>query len=216
MSILAITNRRRREKSLENLVQRIPNALNNPTSTCERLMETMREIKRNNAVLYTKELDEWFHLGLLKRRYDLLLVLYFMDDESSWLSPEELYNRLFRSLVKENPIKAAKMLDVGIALSTGSQRDIYRLWQSRDHMVLFKHVKAAPLILKIAQEQGYSRCKYLFALNVSLRRLRSAHWRLLRFWLHVKTMLPLWRETLYEPGTGALYLVACKRFQENQ
>jgi hypothetical protein len=71
---------------------------------------------------------------------------------------------------------------------------------------------AEPVILDLYQAHGYKKTRDYFYINKGFRERRTARWRLIRFWLLVKKVIVGWRETLYEPGTGALYKKALLSF----
>ena len=185
-------------------------------TSAETFLRTYTELKESRIQIYRSELDEWFQLGLEKVRYDLLIIMisgriYDVDTRFS------AFNKLFRLLLVTGYAQRASALISAdkCRITDISETILCRYTFDKNYMVVFSHSRMAPLILRLASEHGYKRMRTHFLENRRLRRLRTARWTLVRFWLCVRKLLPLWSESLYVPGTGAMYKKALERFNTN-
>jgi hypothetical protein len=197
-------------------IQRVSNAIANPT-TNERTWEAAWEGVRGLR-LYSEDFVEWFRFSLKHKRYEMLATIAqdklvpfsksttaatFKILVTNICNGSSLSNTLLRLLLSVRPIDCV-MQHVLTQHAFEPALD----W-------VFELEGAAPAIVTICSMYGYRKTQRYFKINKALKRQRAQRWRLLRFWLLVKRLVPIWRETLYEPGTGAIYKKAEARFSES-
>jgi hypothetical protein len=197
-------------------IQRVSNAIANPVTNERTWLAAWEGVR--GLRLYSEDFIEWFRFALKHQRYEMLVTIA----QNKWVP-----------FSKSNTTAAFKVLITNICKGHGTANAQLRLLLSvRPLDSVLRHVLtqhafepnldwvfaldgAAPAIMTICTMYGYRRTQRYFEINKALKRQRAQRWRLLRFWLLVKRLVPLWRETLYEPGSGAIYKKAEARFNES-
>ena len=192
-------------------VKRVESAIRNPAFTPSQVYSTIKDLKDMSLILYKQDYLDWIHLAIEVKDCRKLCAVFGYTKMTS--TPDAVCLRLLLE-------KAPSTIDAFVSSPLYRDKEIYDDVIMKCKMFtaavdfFFRQPKAAPVLLRLCYE-GYppffrkdDRKRYI-AINPVLR--RRAHLRkvLLRFWsLTVKKNLPLWRETLYFPGTGSLYLKA--------
>jgi hypothetical protein len=195
-------------------VKRVANAINNPTSTLSNLAEALAGVQ--HVRIYQDEIDAWVQAALKNSRYDMVL---------------EIFNRKQVSLVKSESavlrhfiIKQPRYLKNFVA-SNRFHPDwpyhldaLVKIKQEDIHLLanLFALPRTGKLLLACDFLFSRSFFKALVHKNPDIQERIQRHKNLMRFWLLVvKRNLPAWRDSLYYPGSGSLYLKAYASFKSD-
>jgi hypothetical protein len=195
-------------------VKRVTNAINNPTSTLSNLADALDGVK--HVRIFQDEIDAWVQAALKNSRYDMVL---------------EIFNRKQVSLVKSESavlrhfiIKQPRYLKDFVASNRFHPDGPYHLEalvkikEADIHLLanLFTLPRTGKLLLACDFLFSRSFFKALVHKNPDIQRRIQQQKVLLRFWLLiVKRNLPAWRNSLYYPGSGALYLKAFASFKRD-
>jgi hypothetical protein len=195
-------------------VKRVTNAINNPTSTLSNLADALDGVK--HVRIFQDEIDAWVQAALKNSRYDMVL---------------EIFNRKQVSLVKSESavlrhfiIKQPRYLKDFVASNRFHPDGPYHLdalvkiKQEDIHLLanLFALPRTGKLLLACDFLFSRSFFKALVHKNPDIQRRIQRQKLLMRFWLLiVKRNLPAWRDSLYYPGSGALYLKAFASFKRD-
>ena len=195
-------------------MKRVANAINNPTSTLSNLAEALAGVQ--HVRIYQDEIDAWVQAALKNSRYDMVL---------------EIFNRKQVSLVKSESavlrhfiIKQPRYLKNFVA-SNRFHPDwpyhldaLVKIKQEDIHLLanLFALPRTGKLLLACDFLFSRSFFKALVHKNPDIQERIQRHKNLMRFWLLVvKRNLPAWRDSLYYPGSGSLYLKAYASFKSD-
>ena len=201
-------------------LQRVSNALNNPTTTEPMWQDAWAGV--NSIVLLNEDITVWWRIGLEKRRFDMLQTLVAGKLRTFKRTRVANETAVFTLLVRRLCERSTPMLRGFMLNLLGCCR-----FNDAMHELLYTHADtpalqfmfalrcAEPAIMDLYNNYGYKRTRHLIAINKSFKERRAAYWRLVRFWLLVKKIMVGWRETLYEPGTGALYKKALLSFSQD-
>ena len=200
-----------KETKDERRVKRVMNAINNPTSTLSNLADALDGVK--HIRVFQDEIDAWVLKALSYERYDMVLEI-FNKRQVSLVKSESAVLRLFifkhprylKQFVASTHFHADWPYHLDALVKTKAE-DVHLLAR------FFELPKTGKLLL--ACDFLFSRpyFKGLVHRNPDIQYRIAKMKILLRFWFVVKRNLPAWRDSLYYPGTGVLYLKAFASFK---
>jgi hypothetical protein len=204
-----------KETKDERRVKRVTNAINNPTSTLTNLSDALDGLK--GVRIFQDEIDSWIYKAIDLQRYDMILEI--LGRRSRW-PLVKLESAVLRTFIFKNPRYLAKFV-ASPAFHPDCSYHLEMLAKIKDEDIhLLAKLFALPRTGKLldAMRWLFSWRLYwqLFHNNPDIQRRIQQQKLLLRFWLLVvKRNLPAWRDSLYYPGTGALYLKAFASFKHD-
>ena len=208
----------------ERIIKKVTNAINNPKSSLYNLQDALEQIRYKGVRVYGDEYDLWISKAILLHRYDMILEIFKINQNYYKLETQVL--RLF---IFKKPRYLKQFVESNAFNSTNPSHAIMILGKS--DMIVGKCDKFKELeyffslprtghilteIRKVIPLENYKFYTSLAAKNPDLQRKQRLTKILLRFWLlTVKRILPRWKNSLYYPGSGALYLKAYTSFKRN-
>ena len=194
-------------------VKRVMNAINNPVSTVDNLAAALDGVK--NIRVYQDEIDAWVQKALSYQRYDMVLEI-FNKNQVSLVKSESAVLRLFifkhqrylKQFVASKQFQADWPYHFDMLVRT-KEEDIHHLAK------FFELPKTGKLLLACDFLFSRAHFKALVHKNPDIQQRIAKMKILLRFWFLVKRNLPAWRNSLYYPGTGRLYLKAYASFKRD-
>ena len=206
--------------AIQRALQRVSNALNNPTTTESIWQDAWAGVK--GCGVLSEDIAVWWLIGLEKRRFDMLQTLaagHLCPFKRTRVANETaVFTLLVRRICEWNtPMLRGFMLDLlrCCRFNDAMYELLYRNAEIPALQFIFALRCTEPVIMDLYYYNGYKRVRTLIAINKAFKERRTARWRLVRFWLLVKKIMVGWRETLYEPGTGALYKKALLSFSQD-
>ena len=194
-------------------VKRVANAINNPTSTLSNLAEALSGVK--HVRIYQDEIDAWVQAALKNGRYDMVLEIFNRKQVSLVRSESAVLRhfiikqpRYLKNFVASNRFHPDWPYHLDALVKT-KEADIHLLAN------LFALPRTGKLLL--ACDFLFTRVffKALVHKNPDIQGRIQRHKILMRFWFLVKRNLPAWRDSLYYPGSGSLYLKAYASFKSD-
>ena len=194
-------------------MKRVANAINNPTSTLSNLAEALAGVQ--HVRIYQDEIDAWVQAALKNGRYDMVLEIFNRKQVSLVRSESAVLRhfiikqpRYLKNFVASNRFHPDWPYHLD-ALVKIKQEDIHLLAN------LFALPRTGKLLLACDFLFSRSFFKALFHKNPDIQGRIQRHKILMRFWFLVKRNLPAWRDSLYYPGSGSLYLKAYASFKSD-
>ena len=214
------------ETLCKRMVSRVSNAIHNPASSGKDVKNAIVDLKHNNIIIYKADYDDWIneaiHVGSERKLMIVLMsmgppdilsytgmpftdILSRLIKYSVHTIPRYIASRMFRIDHEHIDITLTNLLskkDIGLGLN-----------------LVFRQPKMASTILRFANNKWFTKNEQIEYMNINpvLYRKKQLRKILLRFWiLTIKKVLGIWREALYMPGTGALYLKALNSFKSDQ
>jgi len=194
-------------------VKRVTNAINNPTSSLLNLSEALDSVK--HISVYQDEIDAWILKAIDLQRYDMILEIL----GRSQVSFKRAESAVLRTFIFKNPRYLAKFV-ASPAFHPDHPNNFEMLCKTKSediqHLAKFFILPRTGKLL-VAMEFLFSRSffKTLVHKNPDIQRRIQQQKILLRFWFLVKRNLPAWRDSLYYPGSGPLYLKAFASFKRD-
>jgi hypothetical protein len=208
----------------ERIIKKVTNAINNPKSSLYNLQDALEQIRYKGVRVYGDEYDLWISKAILLHRYDMILEIFKINQNYYKLETQVL--RLF---IFKKPRYLKQFVESNAFVPTNPSHIIMILGKS--DMIIGKSDKFKELeyffslprtghilteIRKVVPLENYKFYTFLAAKNPDLQKKQKLTKILLRFWLFtVKRMIPRWKDSLYYPGSGALYLKAYTSFKRN-
>ena len=194
-------------------VKRVMNAINNPVSTVDNLADALDGVK--HIRVYQDEIDAWVQKALSYQRYDMVLEI-FNKNQVSLVKSESAVLRLFifkhqrylKQFVASKHFQADWPYHLDMLVRTKNE-DIHHLTK------FFELPKTGKLLLVCDFLFSRSHFKALIHKNPDIQQRIAKIKIITRFWFLVKRSLPAWRDSLYYPGTGRLYLKAYASFKRD-
>ena len=195
-------------------VKRVANAINNPTSTLSNLAEALAGVK--HVRVYQDEIDAWVQAALKNGRYDMVLEIFNRKQVSLVRSESAVLRhfiikqpRYLKNFVASNQFHPDGPYHLDALVKT-KESDIHLLAN------LFALPRTGKLLLACDFLFSRAQFKALVHKNPDIQRRIQQQKILMRFWLLiVKRNLPAWRNSLYYPGSGPLYLKAYASFKSD-
>jgi hypothetical protein len=202
-----------KETKDERRVKRVSNAINNPTSTLNNLADALDGVKR--VRLFQDEIDSWVQKALSFQRYDMVLEI-FNKNQVQLVKSESAVLRLF---IFKHPRYLAKFV-ASPAFHPDCQYNFEMLCKTKEediHLLatLFALPRTGKLLDAMRWIFSWRFYRQIFHKNPDIQQNISKMKILLRFWFLVKRNLPAWRDSLYYPGSGPLYLKAFASFKRD-
>jgi hypothetical protein len=194
-------------------VKRVMNAINNPTSTVDTLAAALDGVK--HIRVFQDEIDAWVQKALSYGRYDMVLEI-FNKSQVSLVKSESAVLRLFifkhtrylKQFVASNHFHADWPYHLDMLVRTKAE-NIHHLAK------FFELPKTGKLLLACDFLFSPSYFKALVHKNPDIQQRIAKMKIITRFWFLVKRNLPAWKDSLYYPGTGTLYLKAYASFKRD-
>jgi len=208
----------------ERLIKKVTNAINNPKSTLYNLQDALEQIRYKGVRIYEDECDLWISKAILLHRYDMILEIFKINQNYYKLETQVLRLFIFKkprylkqfvestAFNSTNPFHAIMVIgksDMIIGKSDKSKELEYFFSLPKTGHILTEIRKVIPL-------ESYKFYTFLASKNPDLQKKKRLTKVLLRFWLlTVKRMIPRWKDSLYYPVTGSLYLKAYASFKRD-
>lgn len=203
----------------ERMVKRVDNAIHNPTRSAKDVYDAILELKPARVRVMRGDYDTWIKLAIESNDLHKLCAIFtgkrwpnplaLLFEHSPHSIPSFIGSRLF------NP--NAEMYETLITDWMVDEQYTPGSYSTR-LTLFFKQPRTYKLLLRLVEKRAWLTMKekqYYMNLNPVLRKRKLARKVLLRFWLlTTKPMLRCWRESLYVPGTGAIYKKALASFTE--
>ena len=198
----------------ERRVKRVTNAINNPTSTLNNLQDALDDVKRIR--IFQDEIDAWINKALSNERYDMVLEILGRSQVSS----KKAESAVLRTFIFKHTRYLAKFVaSPAFHPDCAHHLDTLMKTKAEDVERLAKFfILPRTSELLVAMEFLFSRSFFrdLIHQNPDIKQRIQKQKILVRFWiLVVKRNLPAWRNSLYYPGTGPLYLKAYASFKRD-
>ena len=201
----------------ERIIKKVTNAINNPKSSLYNLQDALEHIRYKGVRVYEDEYDLWISKAILLHRHDMILEIFKINQNYYKLETQVL--RLF---IFKKPRYLKQFVESNAFSPTNPSHSIMILGKS-DKFKELEYFFSLPRtghilteIRKVVHLNDYKFYTSLAAKNPDLQKKQRLTKILLRFWLlTVKRMIPRWKDSLYYPGSGALYLKAYTSFKRN-
>ena len=202
-----------KETKDERRVKRVTNAINNPTSTLNNLQDALDGVK--HVKIYQDEIDMWVKMALRNSRYDMVLEIFNKKE----VSPNKAPAAVLRLFILKQP----RYLQQFVASNKFNPQCLYNLEMlfriKREDVSLLSKLFVLPRTGWLLENSREIFSKKYFAglvqWNPDIQQRIAKMKILLRFWFNVKRTLPAWRDSLYYPGSGRLYLKAFASFKRD-
>jgi len=201
----------------ERIIKKVTNAINNPKSSLYNLQDALEQIRYKGVRVYGDEYDLWISKAILLHRYDMILEIFKINQNYYKLETQVL--RLF---IFKKPRYLKQFVESNAFVPTNPSHAIMIIGKSEKFKELeyfFSLPRTGHIlteIRKVIPLENYKFYTFLASKNPDLQKKQKLTKVLLRFWLlTVKRMIPRWKDSLYYPGTGALYLKAYTSFKRN-
>ena len=201
----------------ERLIKKVTNAINNPKSSLYNLQDALEQIRYKGVRVYEDEYDLWVSKAILLHRYEMILEIFKINQNYYKLETQVL--RLF---IFKKPRYLKQFVESNAFNSTNPSHSIMVLSKCEKFKELeyfFSLPRTGHIlteIRKVIPLENYKFYTFLATKNPDLQKKQKLTKVLLRFWLlTVKRMIPRWKNSLYYPGSGALYLKAFTSFKRN-
>jgi hypothetical protein len=201
----------------ERIIKKVTNAINNPKSSLYNLQDALEQIRYKGVRVYEDEYDLWVSKAILLHRYDMILEIFKINQNYYKLETQVL--RLF---IFKKPRYLKQFVESNAFNSTNPSHAIMILSKCEKFKELeyfFSLPRTGHILTEIRKVVPLEHYKFytsLAAKNPDLQKKQKLTKILLRFWLlTVKRMIPRWKDSLYYPGSGALYLKAYTSFKRN-
>jgi hypothetical protein len=198
---------------IERLVKRVDNAIHNPAMDYKTVREALDDLK---CVIHPsrEDYDHWIHLAIEARSDKKICSLFCSRISEIALSilfkysphniPLYVNSKLFNPNLKY-PLTTIYVYDDILCYQFAGEGAAARLPYIH---LFFKQPKTASIIIRLTEKKLLRKNEQILYMNANplLRKRKQQRKILLRFWLTtVKNNLLHWKESLYFPGTGALY-----------
>ena len=196
-------------------VKRVTNAINNPTSSLLNLSEALDSVK--HIRVYQDEIDAWILKAIDLQRYDMILEILGRRSRIPLAKGESL---VLHAFIFKHPRYLAKFV-ASPAFHPDRPNNFEILCKTKDEDVhllakLFEFPRTGNLLESMRWIFSWRLYQQIFHKNPDIQRRIQQQKMLLRFWLLVvKRNLPAWKDSLYYPGSGPLYLKAFASFKRD-
>ena len=198
---------------IERLVKRVDNAIHNPAMDYKTVREALDDLK---CVIHPsrEDYDHWIRLAIEARSDKKICSLFCSRISEIALSilfkysphniPLYVNSKLFNPNLKY-PLTTIYVYDDILCYQFAGEGAAARLPYIH---LFFKQPKTASIIIRLTEKKLLRKNEQILYMNANplLCKRKQQRKILLRFWLTtVKNNLLHWKESLYFPGTGALY-----------
>ena len=195
---------------IERMLKRVDNAIHNPSVNYKGVKDALADLKVSNIRPFRDEYDMWIRMAIEVEDPRKLCCLFGSMKKSPLahiLERGYIYIPMFVSSSMFYPNSEWNIHDIMEFVEKEENNYEQKL------TLFFQQPKSWPVLQNLLW-QGYYR-KYLKVNPVAKKRKHLTK-VLMRFWLlTTKPLLRSWRESLYIPGTGALYMKAAASFEAN-
>jgi hypothetical protein len=197
-----------RALKIERIVKRVDNAIHNPSVNYRGVKDALADLKAANIRPSYDDYDHWIRLAIDARSERKLCYLFGSVNKSALLhllEKGQLYLPMYMKSSMFNPNKHLNDHYYNYDF------DILSIVDDSKLTLFFRQPKAWPILNRLGESKRFR--KY-YAVNPIAIKRKQQRTMLLRFWLlTTKSLLNRWRESLYFPGTGALYKKAAAAFE---
>jgi hypothetical protein len=201
----------------ERLIKKVSNAINNPKSSLYNLQDALEQIRYKGVRIYEDEYDLWISKAILLHRYDMILEIFKINQNYYKLETQVLRLFIFRK-----PRYLRQFVESNAFNSTNPSHAIMVIGKSdkfKELEYFFSLPRTGNILTEIRKVIPLENYKFYTSLankNPDLQKKKKLTKVLLRFWLlTVKRMIPRWKDSLYYPVTGSLYLKAYASFKRD-
>jgi hypothetical protein len=201
----------------ERLIKKVSNAINNPKSSLYNLQDALEQIRYKGVRIYEDEYDLWISKAILLHRYDMILEIFKINQNYYKLETQVLRLFIFRK-----PRYLRQFVESNAFNSTNPSHAIMVIGKSdkfKELEYFFSLPRTGNILTEIRKVIPLENYKFYTSLantNPDLQKKKKLTKVLLRFWLlTVKRMIPRWKDSLYYPVTGSLYLKAYASFKSD-
>jgi len=198
----------------ERLIKKVTNAINNPTANIQILRNALDDIKYAHCIIYTEDIDLWISKAITLQRYDMILEIFGKNPNIYQLESQVLKLFMFKKH------RYLKMFVESDAFHPDWPTHITMLGKNMDkdlsYFKQFFALKKTGHLLSAIRLSFPAVYSQLVKNNPDLQKKMAARKILARFWLlSVRKILPRWKDSLYYPGSGALYKKAYQHFKSD-
>jgi hypothetical protein len=199
------------------MVKRVTNAIHNPAVSSKDVYDTIKDLHHNHIIVYKEDYDDWINEAIrIGSGSKLFVVLKALGKNC----PD-----ILTGLLNYSPHTIPRFVASRIFCPDRVDHEVVTfitLWKDPKLSLVidlfFKQPRTASVILRLANNRWFSKAQqtHFMRINPVLEMRKKQRKILTRFWLLTfKKVLGMWRETLYVPGTGALYKKALTSFISN-
>lgn len=206
-----------RALQIERIVKRVDNAIHNPSIDYKGVKSAMEHLKYANISPYREDYDHWIHLAIERGDETKLCCLFGSTRISGLLhllkkSPSHIPMYMKSPMFNPNRVNNLYYYSYDNDILEISENP--NLNSEKQLTLFFQQSKSWPVLKRLGERRGF---KKYFGVNPVAKKRKQQRKIILRFWLlTTKSVLKLWRESLYAPGTGALYKKAAVSFGADQ
>jgi hypothetical protein len=194
---------------IERMVKRVDNAIHNPSVDYRGVKDALADLKAANIRPSYDDYDSWIRLAIEARSERKLCYLFGSVNKSALLHLLEKGQPYLPMYMKSSMFNPNKHLNDNYY---NYDFDILSVVEDSKLTLFFRQPKAWPVLMRLGESKRFR--KY-YAVNPIAMKRKQQRTMLLRFWLlTTKPLLRSWQESLYIPGTGALYKKAAASFEE--
>jgi hypothetical protein len=201
----------------ERLIKKVTNAINNPKSSIYNLQDALEQIRYKGVRVYEDEYDLWISKAILLHRYEMILEIFKITPNY-----HKLQTQVLRLFIFKKPRYLKQFVDSNAFDPTNPSHSIMIIGKC-DKFKELEYFFSLPRtgyilteIRKVIPLENYNFYTSLVKKNPDLRKKQKLTKVFLRFWLiTVKRIIPRWKDSLYYPGSGALYLKAFSSFKRD-
>lgn len=203
-----------KETKDERRIKRVTNAINNPTSTLGNLQDALDGVR--HVKIYQEEIDAWTKIALRNSRYDMVLEIFNKKQVSS----KKAAAAVLRLFILRKPRYLKQFMEsIHFIPDCPFVFEMLRLTTDKDIHLLknfFSFPRTGNLLNKLRFLFSVEFNRLLRSHNPDIQQRIAKKKILLRFWLLVvKRNLPAWKDSLYYPGSGALYMKAFASYKRD-
>jgi hypothetical protein len=195
----------------ERMVKRVDNAIHNSSVDYRSVKSALADLKAAGIPVYREDYDHWIRLAI-DACNEIKLRCLFGSIKTSSLAhllkkspahiPLYVKSPMYRSHYEYHYHDIMEFVDEELP---GYEKTL---------TLFFQQQKSWPVLQKLLFQKYYMR---FLRVNPVAKKRKHLATVLLRFWLlTTKPLLRVWRESLYAPGTGALYLKALASFESDR
>ena len=193
---------------IERMVKRVDNAIHNPSVKYTGVKAALADLKAANIKPSYDDYDCWIRLAIDAKDERKLCCLFGRVCKSALLHLLEKGQAYLPMYMKSSMFNPNKHLYNNYY---NYDFDILSLVDDSKLTLFFRQPKAWPILLRLGESKRFR--KY-YSVNPIAKKRKEQRIVLLRFWLlTTKHLLRSWQESLYVPGTGALYKKAAASFE---
>ena len=208
---------------IERMVKRVENAIRNPMSSARDVKDAIKDLKESHITTYQEDYNEWMKLAIHVESERKLLVLFNNKSKTAFT------DTALNSIIEHSPHMIPRYVASKLFNPTTLQNDNVIRYLINRHVadgpntisaisLFFAQPKTAAMLLRYFEGGWFTKKQRSIYINKNpvLYKRKQQRKILLRFWIGtVKKNIGDWRESLYIPGSGALYKKALTSFNRS-